>query len=241
MRKQLNKRNKQKKTQGNSNGKTSKYRQNRKKKSKEKHGKQTMRMTTARRKPIACQPEIDAEDGVENTSRGDARKDWQWTVGGKAGAEEIGGVLRTREKSLSETLRANPTQGAKQPTNQTNKIGKTTAGQRLGRRGTEEVEHKRRKRAEEKRVKHCTKGREHQVNCLAQRVEDKEGRGGSEGQPSSHLRGAHRDGARVYWERKGLQLSSTSLYTLEPMYDFFIANSLKYIIFNLRNKTNIYH
>jgi hypothetical protein len=34
--------------------------------------------------------------------------------------------------------------------------------------------------AEEKGVKHSTKAREHQVNCLAQMVEDKGKRGGGE-------------------------------------------------------------
>jgi hypothetical protein len=68
------------------------------------------------------------------------------------------------------------------------------AGQRLGRRGIEEAGHKRGKMAEEKGVKHHTKAREYQINCLAQRVEDKGRRGGSEGHPSSHLCGAHRDG-----------------------------------------------
>jgi hypothetical protein len=47
--------------------------------------------------------------------------------------------------------------------------------------------------AEEKGVKHHTKAMEHQINCLAQRVEDKGRRGGSEGHPSSHLCGAYRD------------------------------------------------
>jgi hypothetical protein len=48
-----------------------------------------MRMTTVKRKPIACWPETNMEGGVESTSWGDARKDRQRTVGGKAGAEEI--------------------------------------------------------------------------------------------------------------------------------------------------------
>jgi hypothetical protein len=154
-----------------------------------------MRMTTAKRKPIVCWPETDAEGGVESTSRGDMRKDRQRTVGGKAGVKEISSALRTGGESLSETLKMALTQSAKQPTNQTNKTGKkTTAGQRLGRRGTEEVGYKRGKRAEEKMVKHRTKARVHQVNCLTQRVEDKGRRGGSEGHPSSHLCGAHKDG-----------------------------------------------
>ena len=66
--------------------------------------------------------------------------------------------------------------------------------QRLERRGTQEAGHKKGKRAEEKGVKHHTKAREYQVYCLAQRVEDKGWRGGSEGHPSSHLCGAHKDG-----------------------------------------------
>jgi hypothetical protein len=57
-----------------------------------------------------------------------------------------------------------------QTTNKLNKTKqekkKTTSGQRLGRRGTEEARHKRGKRAEEKGVKYCTKVREHQANCL---------------------------------------------------------------------------
>jgi hypothetical protein len=89
---------------------------------------------------------------------------------------------------LSETPRAAPTQSAKQPTNQTNKNRKKKiVGQRLGRRGIEEVGHKRRKMVKEKGVKHRTKVKEYQVNCLVQRVEDKGRRGGSEGHPSSHL------------------------------------------------------
>jgi hypothetical protein len=56
-----------------------------------------MRMTTARRKPIACWPKID----VENTSQGDVRKDRQWTMDGKAGAKEIGVALKIGGESLS--------------------------------------------------------------------------------------------------------------------------------------------
>jgi hypothetical protein len=44
--------------------------------------------------------------------------------------------------------------------------------QRLGRREIEEAGHKRGKKAEEKRVKHRTKAMKHQVNCLAQKVEN---------------------------------------------------------------------
>ena len=46
-----------------------------KKPPKEKQGKQTMRIIIVGRKPIACWPETDAEDGVKSTSREDARKD----------------------------------------------------------------------------------------------------------------------------------------------------------------------
>ena len=56
---------------------------------------------TIERKPIVCWPEIDAECGIESTLRGDTRKDWQQTVGGKVGAEEIGGALRTGGESLN--------------------------------------------------------------------------------------------------------------------------------------------
>jgi hypothetical protein len=49
------------------------------------------------------------------------------------------------------------------------------------------VGHKRRKMVKEKGVKHHTKVKEYQVNCLVQRVDDKRRRGGSEGHPSSHL------------------------------------------------------
>jgi hypothetical protein len=80
-------------------------------------------MTKARRKPIMCWPKTVTKVGVESTSRGDARKDWQRMVGGKAGVEEIGGSLITGGESLNEILRAAPTQRAKQPTNQTNKTG----------------------------------------------------------------------------------------------------------------------
>ena len=68
-----------------------------------------MRMTTAGRKSIACWPETDAGGGVESTSRGDARKDRQRTMGSKADAEEIGNVLKTE----GETPMATPTQSAK--------------------------------------------------------------------------------------------------------------------------------
>ena len=85
MKKQQNKRNKQKKM----------YRQNRKKQSKEKQGKQTMRMSTAGRKSIACWPKTNMEGGVESTSRGDAIKDRQRMVGGKASVDEIGGAFKT--------------------------------------------------------------------------------------------------------------------------------------------------
>jgi hypothetical protein len=45
-------------------------------------------------------------------------------VGGKAGAEEIGGALRIEWESLSETSKATPTQSAKQAkTKQTNRRG----------------------------------------------------------------------------------------------------------------------
>jgi hypothetical protein len=80
-----------------------------------------MRMTIARRKPIACWLETDAKGGVESTLRGDARKDRQRTVGNKAGMEEIGSTLRIGGESLSENPRAALTQSAKQPANQTNK------------------------------------------------------------------------------------------------------------------------
>jgi hypothetical protein len=64
-----------------------------------------MRMTIAGRKPIACWPETNLEGGVESTSWGATRKDWQRMVGDKVGAEEISGALRTGWESLSETLR----------------------------------------------------------------------------------------------------------------------------------------
>ena len=116
-------------------------------------------------------------------------------VGSKTGAKEISGAFRIGGKSLSETLRAAPTQSAKQPTNQTKQNKKkTTAGQRLGRRGIKEAGYKRGKMAEEKGVKHRTKAIKHLINCLTQKVEDKRRRGGSEGHPSSHLCGALKDG-----------------------------------------------
>jgi hypothetical protein len=68
-----------------------------------------MRMTTAEIKPIACWPKIDAEGGIESTSLGDARKDWQRMMGGKVGVEEIGGALRIGGENLSETPKAAPT------------------------------------------------------------------------------------------------------------------------------------
>ena len=72
-------------------------------------GKQYMKMTTAKRKSIAYSPKTDAEGGVESTSWGDTRNYWQPMVGGKVGAEEIDGTLKTEKDSLSETLRAAPT------------------------------------------------------------------------------------------------------------------------------------
>jgi hypothetical protein len=54
-----------------------------------------MRMITTGRKLITCWPKTDMEGGIESTLRGDTRKDWQRTVGGKAGVEKIGGMLRT--------------------------------------------------------------------------------------------------------------------------------------------------
>ena len=89
-----------------------------KKQPKETQGKQTMRMTIVERKSIACWPETDAEGSVESTSRGDTRKDQQWTMGGQVGAEESSGALKTGGESLSETPRVASTQSAKQPTNQ---------------------------------------------------------------------------------------------------------------------------
>jgi hypothetical protein len=85
-------------------------------------------MTTVGRKPIVCWPEIDAEGGIESTSRVDARKDWQRTMGGKAGAEEIGSALRIEGVSLSKTLRATHTecQTTSKPNKQNRK--KTTVG-----------------------------------------------------------------------------------------------------------------
>jgi hypothetical protein len=67
-----------------------------------------MRMTTAGRKPIAYWPETDAEGGVESTSEGTREKTGSRTVGGKTGAEEIDGTLRTGEESLSETQGRHP-------------------------------------------------------------------------------------------------------------------------------------
>ena len=80
-----------------------------------------MRIMTVGRKPIACWLEIDAEGNVKSISRGDVRKDWKRTMGGKASAEEISNTLRIIGESLSKTPRVAPTQSAKQPTNQTNK------------------------------------------------------------------------------------------------------------------------
>jgi hypothetical protein len=120
-------------------------------------------------------------------------------VGKKVGTKEISGALRTGGESLSKTPRAAPTQSAKQPTNQTNKTGKKTiAGQSLGRRGAEKARRKRGKRAKEKGVKHRTKGREHQVNCLVQRVEDNERRGVAKATPPPTCAALTETGARVY-------------------------------------------
>jgi hypothetical protein len=111
-----------------------------------------MRMTTAGRKPIACWPETDAEGGVESTSRGDARKDRQRTVGDKMGAEEIGGVLRIEGESLSETPRRHL---HKVPNNQQTKQTKQEKNSRAEAReegdrrsGTKEVKKGRRERGE---------------------------------------------------------------------------------------------
>jgi hypothetical protein len=91
-----------------------------------------MRMITTGRKLIACWPKTDTEGGIESTSRGDARKDWQRTVGGKVGVEKISGTLRTGWQSLSETSRA------------------PEATFWAVKRGTKEVGHKRGNKAEEK-------------------------------------------------------------------------------------------
>jgi hypothetical protein len=106
-----------------------------------------MKMTTAGRKPIACWLETNAEGGVESTSQGDSRKDWQRMLEGKAGAEEIGGALKTKWGILSENPKSNT--HTKYQTNKTWK--KTTIGQRLRRRGTKDAGHKRGKMAEEER------------------------------------------------------------------------------------------
>jgi hypothetical protein len=74
----------------------------------------------AGRKPIACWPETNLEGGVESTSRGDARKDQQRTVGDKAGAKELGSALKTEGKSLNE----NPKGGTHTKCQTTNKPNK---------------------------------------------------------------------------------------------------------------------
>ena len=56
--------------------------------------------------------------------------------------------------------------------------------------------------AKENGVKHCTKAREHQVNCQVQKVEDRGKRGGSKGHPYSHLHGAHRDEGLGFFGRE---------------------------------------
>jgi hypothetical protein len=107
---------------------------------------------------------------------------------------------------------------------------KTTARQRLGRRGTEEVGHKRRKRAEKKEVKHHTKAMEHQVHCLTQRIEDKVRRGDSEGWPPllPPVRRSQRWGLRFIGRYKGASLLSSSLYA-----DMFKKKKIdKYIMFS---------
>ena len=73
----------------------------------------------------------------------------------------------------------------------------------MGGEGQKKWDIKGEKKAEEKGVKDRTKAREHQVNCLTQRVEDKGRRGGSEGHPSSHLCNAHRDGLGFIGRERG--------------------------------------
>ena len=79
--------------------------QKRKKTTKGKTGKANYEDDDSREEADRMLPEIDAKGGVESTSRGDARKDWQRMVGGKASAEEIGSVLKTRGENLIETPR----------------------------------------------------------------------------------------------------------------------------------------
>jgi hypothetical protein len=58
-------------------------------------------------------------------------------------------------------------------------------------------------------MKHGTKVMEYQVNCLAQRVEDKGKRGGGEAvkaTPPPTCVALTEMGAMVYWERKGLNV-----------------------------------
>jgi hypothetical protein len=89
-------------------------------------------------------------------------------------------------------------------------------GQRLGRRGTEEAGHKKGKRVKEKGVKYHTKAMEHQVNCLAQRVEDKR-RGGGEATkatPPPSCAALTEIGARVYWEKKDGREEAMVIYIL---------------------------
>jgi hypothetical protein len=79
-----------------------------------------------------------------------------------------------------------------------NKTRKKMARQKLGRRGTKEAGHKRGKRTEEKEVKHRTKAREHQINCLVQRVEDKGGREVAKATPLPTFVALTKTGAKVY-------------------------------------------
>jgi hypothetical protein len=69
----------------------------------------------------------------------------------------------------------------------------------------------------EKGVKYRTKVREYQVNCLAQRVEDKKRRGGGEATkatPPPTCATLIETGVRVYWEKKDGREEAMVIYIL---------------------------
>ena len=79
------------------------------------------------------------------------------------------------------------------PNNQQPKQEKNNGGTEVRDKGDKRSGTQEEKKSGRERVKHSTKAREHQVNCLVQRVEDKGKKGGNKGHPSSHLCGAHKD------------------------------------------------
>jgi hypothetical protein len=82
------------------------------------------------------------------------------------------------DRRRTQNRRGNPSGNTHTECQTTNKLNKQNMEKNNGEakakeEGTEEAGHKRGKMAEEKGVKHRTEAREHQINCLAQMVDDK--------------------------------------------------------------------